>query len=142
MPCIPPTIPALEVEESPDEVAPPVIDDTSLLMIQGCIRQYMALDDKIKLASRELSRLRKEKKTHEGKSMAFMQEHKVPHFNLNRGKLAVKTKQRKPPVTKKWLQQQLTTIEMSQGHASRIQELFHREPPLVEKTVLVLDGSS
>lgn len=114
-----------------------MIDEHAVLAAQQNVRRWMALRNEISKASKALSQLRKEKKALDSDIMQFMKENNVPFFDLNSGKMEVAKKETKQAMSKKWLDQTLDALDVSEGHVATIRRVF-TERPVITKECLKL----
>ena len=72
-------------------------------MIIELVRRWVIIDDKIKNLQKELTVIRKEKKTITENLTSIMKENNIDEFDINNGKLVYTRSKTKAPLSKKHL---------------------------------------
>ena len=105
------------------------LEENALESAQSQIQGWMKLKDEISKLSAALSNRRKKKKVLDTTIIKFMNENKIPHFDMSSGKLSMKTLNRKKPLNIKTINEKLNAIEgLSKEHKTQIISIINDRP--------------
>jgi len=105
------------------------LEDTALENAQSHIKDWMTVKDEITKLAAALANRRKRKKVLDTTIMKFMNENKIPHFDMSSGKLSLTSVNRKQAMNTKWITEKLNTIVgLSEEHKVQILAALNNRP--------------